>query len=92
MLHFGIYQCIRENNSYLLQKCKRYFKLPLFNAEVKTGKPLLWFKTRTIQMSIRPATIKGQMSTNSSYIELSFNADKDHYLCYQWTRAIEVIT
>ena len=86
--------CSVKEYVLFLQKCKRYYKLPLFNAEVKAGKPisnLLRFKARTVQMSIRPTTIKSQMSTNSSYIELSFNADKDHYLCYQWTRAIEVI-
>ena len=44
------------------------------------------------RMSIKPSTTASQKSSKSSYIEVSFNANVDHYLCYQWTRAIEVNT
>ena len=66
--------------------------MPLFNAEVNIGKPKTRFltsKAPTVQMSIRSKTLASQLSTNSSYIELSFT-DKDHYLRYQWSRAVEV--
>ena len=81
---------------FLLQKSKKYYKLPLFNAEIKVVKPLtnvlnkLNGSTTEMRMSIRPSTTASQKSSNSSYIELSFNANVDHYLLYQWTKAIEV--
>ena len=69
----------------------------LFNSEVKVAKPISNVlnkinakETKEMRMSIRPSTKASQKSTNSSYIELSFNANVDHYVCYQWTRAIEV--
>ena len=68
----------------------------MFNSEVKVAKPIsnvlnkLNKSTTEMRMSIRPSTTASQKSTNSSYIELSFNANVDHYICYQWTRAIEV--
>ena len=46
--------------------------------------------TIEMRMSIKPSTTASQKSSKSSYIEMSFNANVDHYLCYQWTKAIEV--
>ena len=68
----------------------------MFNSEVKVAKPIsnvlnkLNKSTTEMRMSIRPSTTASQKSTNSSSIEFSFNANVDHYICYQWTRAIEV--
>ena len=68
----------------------------MFNSEVKVAKPIsnvlnkINKSTTEMRMSIRPSTAASQKSTNSSFIELSFNANVDHYVCYQWTRAIEV--
>ena len=69
----------------------------MFNAEVRVEKPMsnkLKLNGATIEkrMSIKPSTTASQKSSRSSYIEMSFNANVDHYLCYQWTRAIEVHT
>ena len=69
----------------------------MFNAEVRVEKPMsnkLKLNGATIEsrMSIKPSTTASQKSSKSSYIEMSFNANVDHYLCYQWTRAIEVHT
>ena len=67
----------------------------MFNAEVRVEKPMsnklkLNGATIEMRMSIKPSTTASQKSSKSSYIEMSFNANVDHYLCYQWTRAIEV--
>ena len=69
----------------------------MFNAEVRVEKPMsnklkLNGATIEMRMSIKPSTTASQKSSKSSYIEMSFNANVDHYLCYQWTRAIEVNT
>ena len=67
----------------------------MFNADVRIEKPMsnklkLNGATIEMRMSIKPSTTASQKSSKSSYIEMSFNANVDHYLCYQWTRAIEV--
>ena len=69
----------------------------MFHAEVRVEKPMsnklkLNGATIEMRMSIKPSTTASQKSSKSSYIEISFNANVDHYLCYQWTRAIEVNT
>ena len=69
----------------------------MFNAEVRVEKPMsnklkLNGATIEMRMSIKPSTTASQKSSKSSYIEMSFNANVDHYPIYQWTRAIEVNT
>ena len=82
------------NIADIFQKTKKKsFKMSLFNAEVKLGTPRvsnLLKKNRTTHMTVKPTTLKSQLSTKSSCVELVFHADKDQYLIYQWTRAIEV--
>ena len=100
-LNFNLHVNILNSRLYIdeiyFQRSKKYYKLSLFNAEVRVEKPMsnklkLNGATIEMRMNIKPSTTASQKSSKSSYIEMSFNANVDHYLCYQWTRAIEVHT